>query len=129
MQHEFTGLWRQKLSKKDQQPKINGLSFMDFIDLLDYHGYSNIHSLTTMEVNPLKWPRKQWRFAVDLISRACNISEDETRKIFDTPTSILKAFCESMRKTGLVIQLQQIQMRPVTPEEITTSEKTVWKQK
>lgn len=82
-----------------------------------------------MEVNPLKWSRKQWHFALDLISRACNISEDETRKLFDTPTAILKAFCESMRKTGLVIQLQQIQMRPVTPDEVVTSEKTVWKQK
>lgn len=125
MPPEFTGLWRQKLSKRDH--KLNGLSLIEFVDLLALHGYPTIEAISKMEVNPLKWSRKQWHFALDLICKSYGITEAQARKQFDTPATMLKAFCECMRQTGLIIQLHLVSS--ITAEKAVGTERMVWMQK
>lgn len=85
--------------------EVRGLQFMDLIDLLDKHGYGSVSAIRGFTVNPLEWPRKQWRFALDLISQSTGLSEEKVRQL--KPKELLNIFNEAMRKTGLIIQLTQ----------------------
>lgn len=88
--------------------KVHGLQLIDFIDLLDKHGYGSIASIRKFVVNPLEWPPQQWHFALELIQLCTGATEAEIKKL--KPAELLTTFNESMRKTGLIIQLTQTRL-------------------
>lgn len=88
--------------------KVQGIQFIDLIDLLDKHGYQSVNGIRGFAVNPLEWPKQQWDFALDLICKSTKLTEKQVRKM--KPAELLQIFNEAMRKTGLIIQLTQTTM-------------------
>lgn len=88
--------------------KVKGLSIVDLVDILDKNGFKNLKALETIPPNPMLWSKRDWNFAVSLIAASTQISEDKVKKQFDTPKKLLEVFNTALRKTGLVIEMEQI---------------------
>lgn len=88
--------------------KTEGLNFIDLVNILDKHGYKSIAELERFPPNPLKWRKNHWDFAMDVLAAGLKCSRKKVREQFKTPGQILLVFNEILRKTGLLIELQQI---------------------
>lgn len=89
---------------------------MDLVDIMHQHGLKSIADFERFPPNPLKWNKTQWSFAISVIAKGIGCTPQEARKKFEKPGDILQVFNEILRKTGLIIELQQI--RPVSEKAV-----------
>lgn len=88
--------------------KAKGLTLIELVDILDRHGFKSLFELQKMPPNPMLWNKKHWRFVLDIIGSGYGISSEDAKQKFRKAGDILRAFNDVLRKTGLVIELQQV---------------------
>lgn len=90
-------------------PKTQGLTFMEFVEILTSHGYKSLSELEKMPAKPTEWSYEDWQFAKAVIAAGTeNCTEEEVKHKFPTASKLFKVFTNIMVKTGLLIELQQI---------------------
>ena len=88
--------------------KVQGLTIVELVEILDAYGFKNLAGIENIPPNPLLWNKNQWNFAVSVVAAGLKIPKSEVRQKFRKAGEILQVFNETLRKTGLIIELQQI---------------------